>query len=86
MKSKKVLLGFLAGLSAGAILGILFAPGKGSETREKIKTKSKEYFDDLAEKVNDFPESLKDKYDALKEEAKNIIKEKVKSEGKSQKK
>lgn len=36
MSSGKVVLGMLAGLAAGAVLGILFAPEKGSKTRRKI--------------------------------------------------
>lgn len=37
--------GFLAGLVVGAILGILFAPAKGSETRKIIYEKGKEIVD-----------------------------------------
>ena len=36
MNSGKLVLGLLAGLAAGAVLGILFAPEKGTETRLKI--------------------------------------------------
>ena len=36
MKAGKVFLGVLAGVAAGAVLGILFAPDKGSKTRKKI--------------------------------------------------
>lgn len=36
MKNGKLLAGVLAGLGTGALLGILFAPGKGSSTRRKI--------------------------------------------------
>lgn len=35
MDTGKVLLGILAGLATGAVLGILFAPDKGSDTRKK---------------------------------------------------
>lgn len=46
----KILLGIAAGVAAGAVLGILFAPDKGSETREKIKQKGKEFSDGMKEK------------------------------------
>lgn len=36
MKNGKLLAGVIAGLGAGALLGILFAPAKGSATRKKL--------------------------------------------------
>lgn len=39
MSTGKLVSGLLAGLAVGSILGILFAPEKGSETRNKISDK-----------------------------------------------
>jgi len=61
MKSGKVLLGVLAGLAAGAVIGILFAPDKGSVTRKKVMEKSDEYAEELKEKFNDFVENISQK-------------------------
>jgi gas vesicle protein len=37
MSKSKILLGVLGGDAAGTLLGMLFAPEKGSKTRNKIK-------------------------------------------------
>ena len=73
MGSGKVLLGVLAGVAAGATLGILFAPDKGSNTRRKISRKSDEYAEGLEEKFNEFVESLTEKFEDMKDEAAQII-------------
>jgi branched-subunit amino acid transport protein AzlD len=39
--TSNALLGFLAGAAAGAVIGILYAPEKGSQTRKNIKKKSR---------------------------------------------
>ena len=70
MSSGKVLLGVLAGVAAGALLGILFAPEKGSTTRRKIVSKGEEYVDDLKEKFSEFVDKVADKFESAKEEAK----------------
>jgi gas vesicle protein len=68
MSSGKVLLGVLAGVAAGAMLGILFAPEKGSTTRRRIVSKGEEYVDDLKEKFGEFVDKVADKFESAKEE------------------
>lgn len=53
-KGSNAMMAFLAGAAAGAILGILYAPDKGSNTREKLsfqldkyKKLLQNYLDDL---------------------------------------
>ncbi len=71
MDSGKVLLGLLAGVAAGALLGVLFAPDKGSVTRTKITKKGEDYVDTLKEKFNEFVDNLSDKFDKVKDDVKN---------------
>ena len=47
MNTGKVLLGVLAGVAAGALVGILFAPAKGSRTRKRIYKKGEDYAEGL---------------------------------------
>ncbi len=68
MKSGKAILGALAGLAAGAVLGILFAPDKGTKTRKKIAQKSGDYVDELGDKFNELVNTMSQKIDTLKEE------------------
>lgn len=68
MKNNQVILGVLGGLAAGALLGILFAPEKGSKTRKMIADKEEGYAEDLKNKFNDMFDKASSKYNgALKE-------------------
>ncbi|TCN70606.1 YtxH domain-containing protein [Acetobacteroides hydrogenigenes] len=49
MTTGKVVLGVLAGVAVGALIGVLFAPDKGCETRRKISKRSHDLAEDLKE-------------------------------------
>lgn len=73
MNSGKILLGVLAGFAAGATLGILFAPKKGSKIRKKIVDKGENYAEDLKEKFDEFCNLLTDKFEQVKEETDEVV-------------
>jgi len=52
MARGRIFLGVLAGLATGALIGILFAPDRGEETRKKIVHKGEDYVGNLKEKIN----------------------------------
>jgi gas vesicle protein len=72
MSTLKVLLGTTAGLAIGGILGILFAPEKGSVTRKQILDKGGDYADGLKTKLNELADSITDKIHSVKEYAQDI--------------
>ncbi len=79
MSSGKVFLGVLAGVATGALLGILFAPDKGCETRKKIAKKGKDYVDDLKEKMNEVIEDVTTKFESVVKEIKDSAKKESES-------
>ena len=49
---QKVIVGFLCGVAAGALAGILLAPNSGEETRKIISDKSTDLKDDLSSQLS----------------------------------
>jgi gas vesicle protein len=68
MSTGKVVLGTLAGIATGAILGILFAPDKGSVTRKQIMDRGNGYVDGLKSKYNEFADSVSEKLQGARED------------------
>ena len=72
MSSGKILLGVLAGVAAGALLGVLFAPDKGWNTRKRISKKADDYMDGLREKFDEFIDTISTKMEEVKDEVSDI--------------
>lgn len=58
---------FLAGMSIGAFLALIFAPGSGSETREMIAKKAEEGLDFAKQRSDDFRKDAEEYLDKGKE-------------------
>ena len=57
----KMLIALGAGLLAGGVLGVLFAPDKGAETRRKIREKGKDLKDQVGDELKWGKEKLGEK-------------------------
>ena len=79
MKSQKVIAGILIGAAAGAALGLLFAPYKGSKTRRKLVGAGADLKDAIKDKIDDFVETITDQFQNTRNELMENGKEKLAS-------
>ena len=82
MSAGKVLLGVIAGVAAGTVIGMLVAPGKGSSTRRKLARTGSEYAEEAKDRFNEYIDAVTEEYDTVKESAMDLVgkgKEKVAS-------
>ena len=73
MSTGKLVTGILAGAATGAILGLLFAPDKGSETRKKIAKKSTDLTDSIKNGFTSMTEAITSKYDSIKGDTAELL-------------
>lgn len=71
----KVLLGIIGAAAAGAVIGMLCAPEKGSDLRRKIKSAANDWACQLQDmirsgkhKAEDFMDEASNKYSKMKED------------------
>lgn len=62
--SGKIIGALVIGAAVGAVLGVLFAPDKGSETRKRINEEGKKMSDAFKSKCNE----MKERMNAVKED------------------
>lgn len=72
-KFENGILALLAGAAIGVGLGILFAPDKGTKTREKIKDGLDDLKDSAKSKWNSLETQTKDKFSKTKADLKDTV-------------
>jgi gas vesicle protein len=72
----KIALALLAGLAAGAAIGILFAPDKGTDTRDKLS----ESLNNLSDSIKETAAAEIDRLTNLKDKVVGNIKTKINGE------
>ncbi|TMI61779.1 MAG: YtxH domain-containing protein [Bacteroidetes bacterium] len=70
--TSKILIAMGAGLAIGGILGVLFAPDKGSETRKKISDTGKKLADKITRKVKLGKEKLEEELSKVNGEMEEV--------------
>lgn len=65
--TSKILIALGAGLAIGGVLGVLFAPEKGSVTRHKITESGKKFADNFNRKIKAGKEKLHEELTKMNE-------------------
>lgn len=73
MNTNKLILGVVGGLLTGAVLGVLFAPESGKNTRKKIKDKSKELKDTMKNDFDNAIQKIEDKYQNIAQKSNELV-------------
>lgn len=69
----KILASLAIGVVAGTVLGVLFAPDKGYETRKKINEKAKKITDAVNENLCNCKDRMEDIKDDINQTVKEIL-------------
>jgi len=80
-KSSRSFWAFVVGAAAGAIVGILYAPDKGENTRNKLYYQLNKYRDQLKQLINDMVDGKEVIETTAKSEGKKVVQDaKIKAE------
>jgi gas vesicle protein len=80
-KSSRSFWAFVVGAAAGAVVGILYAPDKGENTRNKLYFQLNKYRDQLKQLINDIVDGKEVIETSAKSEGKKVVQDaKIKAE------
>ena len=80
-KSSRSFWAFVVGAAAGAVVGILYAPDKGENTRNKLYFQLNKYRDQLKQLINDIVDGKEVIETTAKSEGKKVVQDaKIKAE------
>jgi gas vesicle protein len=80
-KSSRSFWAFVVGAAAGAVVGILYAPDKGENTRNKLYYQLNKYRDQLKQLINDIVDGKEVIETTAKSEGKKVVQDaKIKAE------
>jgi hypothetical protein len=74
MNNAKTILMIISGMSIGALLGVLFAPGSGSYTRRKLSNKGNDYLENLGSGFDSILADMLHRIEKVKKEVKSLPK------------
>ncbi len=72
-ETEKIVGALLLGAAIGGVLGVLFAPDKGSETRKKILDQGGDLADAIKDKFSSILREVKNEQENIKENISNML-------------
>lgn len=69
----RLIKGILIGAVAGAVIGILYAPRKGSKTRKKLRRKGADMKAALRNEFNNIEKKVNSQYESIKEDTAELL-------------
>ena len=70
--------GFIVGLAVGVGLGVLFAPGRGEDTRRELNERLNKFGDEAKRHVGNVTQQVRDEVNMKKDQIKDHVKDVVK--------
>jgi len=65
--------GIVLGAAIGGLIGLLYAPETGEDTRKKVSEKTKEISDDLLDRFDDLKDNVSEILDEVKKTGNQVI-------------